>query len=109
MIVDHRTYTVPHGKMGEYLARYEKCGLELQRRYLGHHIGCFVTEIGPLNQVIHLWGYASLADREARRERLEQDPQWVAFRRMNGGSFVAQENKILRATSFSPAVVLDRK
>ncbi|HWK74477.1 MAG TPA: NIPSNAP family protein [Povalibacter sp.] len=102
MFVDHRTYTIPHGRMKEYLQRYESVGLALQRRYLGHHIGCYVSEIGALEQVIHMWGFASMADREARRERMDQDPEWQAFRQMIAGTFSAQETKILRATSFSP-------
>lgn len=102
MFVDHRAYTIPHGQMKEYLERYEAVGLALQRRYLGHHIGCYVSEIGALNQVIHLWGFASMADREVRRARMEQDPDWAAFRQSIAGTFTAQETRILRATSFSP-------
>lgn len=52
-------------------------GSRLQRRYLGHHIGCYVSEIGLLDQVIHLWGFSSMADREVRRARMEQDPEWA--------------------------------
>jgi hypothetical protein len=106
MIVDHRTYTIPHGRMKEYLDRYEAIGLPLQRRYLGHHIGCYVSEIGMLNQVIHLWGFASMADREERRTRMEKDPAWTAFLEMNAGTFTAQETRILRPTSFSPQLIL---
>jgi hypothetical protein len=102
MFVDHRIYTIPHGKMKEYLERYEAEGLALQRRYLGHHIGCYVSEIGSLDQVVHLWGFTSMADREARRARMEQDPEWARFRKMNAGTFTEQETRILRATSFSP-------
>lgn len=106
MFVDHRTYTIPHGRMKEYLQRYESVGLALQRRHLGNHMGCYVTEIGDLDQVIHLWGFASMADREARRASMEQDPEWVAFRNLIAGTFTAQETRILRATSFSPKLVL---
>ncbi len=102
MIVDHQTCTIPHGRMDEYLERYAAIGLALQRRYLGHHIGCYVSEIGMLNQVIHLWGFESVVDREARRARMEQDPAWSRFVAMNAGLFVVEETRLLRATSFSP-------
>jgi hypothetical protein len=102
MIIDHRTYTVAHGKMQEYLARYERVALPLQTRHLGHLVGFFVSDIGPLNQVVHLWAYDDITDRETRRARLAADPQWVEFQRMNAGTFVHQENKILRPTGFSP-------
>jgi hypothetical protein len=102
MIVDLRTYTIPHGRMKEYLDRYAAVEFVLQRRYLGHHIGCYVSEIGMLNQVIHLWGFASMADRELRYAQMEQDAQLAALREMNAGMCTAQETRILRATAFSP-------
>lgn len=105
MLVEHRTYTVPHGRMAEYLERYEQFGLPVQRRHLGPLIGFYVSEIGPLNQVISIWGYTSMADREQRRATLEQDEDWKAFKRINNGSFVAQETRILRPAPFSPPIV----
>ena len=82
--------------------RYEAIGLPLQRRHLGHHIGCFISEIGSHDQIVHMWGFASMADREARRERMEKDPEWQAFRQLIAGTFSAQENMILRSAPFSP-------
>jgi len=102
MIVEQRTYTLPHGTMETYLRRYEEKALPLQMRHLGRLLGFFVSEVGPLNQVVHLWAYDSYADREIRRAALEADPGWQDFKRINVGAFVAQEVKILRATSFSP-------
>jgi hypothetical protein len=105
MLVDHQTCTIPHGRMDEYLERYAAIGLALQRRYLGHHIGCYVSEIGMLNQVIHLWGFESMADREARHALMQQSPEWRAFAAMNSGLFVVQETRLLRATPFSPQLL----
>ena len=102
MIVDHHTCTIQHGRMDEYLERYAALGLALQRRFLGHHIGCYVSEIGVLNQVIHLWGFESMADREARHARMQQSPEWRAFVAMNSDLLVAEEIRLLRPTSFSP-------
>lgn len=102
MIVEHRTYTLPHGTMSTYLERYEKHGLPVQKRHLGRLLGFYVTEIGTLNQVVHLWAYDSLADREQRREKLAADPDWQEFMRINVGSFVHQEVKIMKPTRFSP-------
>ncbi|WP_299451188.1 NIPSNAP family protein [uncultured Pigmentiphaga sp.] len=106
MIVEHRTYTLPHGTMDEYLQRYERHGLPVQLRHLGGLVGFYVSEIGPLNQVVHIWAYASMTDREKRRARLESDPDWIAFKQMNRGSFVAQEVKIMSVAPFSPQPAL---
>jgi hypothetical protein len=76
MIIDHSTYNMTHGKMDDYLRRYEAIGLPLQREHLGELVGFFVSDIGPLNQVVHLWAYDSIADREIRREQMAADPRW---------------------------------
>ena len=34
------------------------------------------TEIGPLNQIIHVWGYDSLEERERIRAEAGKDPHW---------------------------------
>jgi hypothetical protein len=102
MIFEQRTYTVAHGRMDEYLARYERDALPLQRKYLGRLLGFFVSDIGPLNQVVHIWVYDSMADREQRRQALDVDPDWKAFKVGNRGTFVAQEVKILTPASFCP-------
>jgi len=104
MIVDLRTYTLVPGRLAAYLELYEKEGLPAQIRHLGKLIGYFTTEIGPLNQVVHLWGYESLADRDKRRAALELDPEWIAYRKKSAGlgNVQHQENKILKSTAFSP-------
>ena len=84
MIVDLRTYTLVPGRLKAYLELYEKEGLPIQIRHVGKPIGFFTTEIGTLNQVVHLWGYQSLADRERRRAALESDPDWIANRAKSG-------------------------
>jgi hypothetical protein len=102
MIYDHRTYTVHHGKMADYLDRYERLALPVQLRHLGRLVGFYVSDIGPLNQVVHIWAYDSIADREERRARMAADPAWKEFMKGNVGTFSAQENKILKPASFSP-------
>lgn len=57
MIVEQRTYTLHPGALPELLDTYEREGMAVHRRILGNMIGYFYTEIGPLNQIVHLWGY----------------------------------------------------
>lgn len=104
MIVELRTYTVKPLRTGDFLQLYEQAALPLQHKYLGHLIGFFVSEIGPLNQVVHLWGFESLADRESRRIKMEADPGWSLYRDAlrTLDVIVDQESKILKSTVFSP-------
>ena len=102
MIVEERIYTLQPGKVPEMVRLYGEEGLALQQRHLGKFIGYFTTETGNLNQVVFMWGYDSLDDRAARRDRLAQDPEWQRYLQKVVQIIVAQENRILKPTSFSP-------
>ncbi len=104
MFVDLRTYTMVPGRLRAFLTLYEAEGFPVQVRHQGQPIGYFTTETGTHNQVVHLWGYESAADRERRRDALEKDPDWIAYRQKSAatGNVQHQENKLLRSVSFSP-------
>jgi hypothetical protein len=102
MIVEIRTYVFKCGSVPAFLSTYETNGLEIQKRILGNLLGYFTTESGPLNQVVHLWGYASPDDRMARRAALVADPGWKKFLAEILPMLVSQESQILLPTAFSP-------
>lgn len=104
MIIELRTYTLKPLRTGDFLALYEQAALPLQKKYLGHLIGFYVSELGPLNQVVHLWGFDSLAERERRRAEMEQDPGWPVYRNAlrELDVVVEQHTQLLRSTAFSP-------
>jgi len=102
MIVEERIYTLLPGKVPDYLRAYETEGLAIQKAMLGTMVGYFSTEFGPLNQIVHLWAYRDLADREARRRRLGADPGWQAYVAKVRPLVVNQENKLLMPAAFSP-------
>ncbi len=65
MIIDHCTYAA---RPGARLPRlYERQGLPVQMKYLGHLVGYFTTEVGNVNEIVHIWAYQDLADRTKRR------------------------------------------
>ena len=74
MIVDHRTYELQPGRLRDFLALYEKEGLPVQKKHLGNLIGFFTTEVGNVNEIVHIWGYEDLADRTKRRAAMAADP-----------------------------------
>jgi|SRR5665213_1845411 hypothetical protein len=103
MILEVRTYTTNPGKVRDWLEYYEKNGLPVQTRVLGRLIGFFTSELGTLNQVVHMWAYESLADREQRRGALLKEAEWQAYLRNNPpGLLLRQETQILVPTAFSP-------
>lgn len=100
MLVEQRTYTTHPGKWRDYLALYEAEGLEIQRRILGRMVGYYTVEIGALNQIVHMWAYQDMAEREARRATLMADPGWLSYVKKMMPLLVQQESKLLKPTSF---------
>jgi hypothetical protein len=103
MIVDMRTYSIPTGAMRDFLALYAREGLPVQTEHLGAPIGYYTTEVGDLGQVVHLWRYTDMADRERRRAALEADPRWLAYRTKSSslGHVLRQLNTILKEVDFA--------
>jgi hypothetical protein len=102
MIVEERIYTCHCGKAQQYVKMYEAEGLAIQRPILGNLLGYFTTELGELNQVVHLWAYENFEDRAARRKKLLTNPEWMAYAAKVQPLVLTQQNKILIPAAFSP-------
>jgi hypothetical protein len=102
MIVDVRTYTLVPRKLARYVELFETHALPVMQRHGLELMGYFTSHIGPLNQVVHLWRYDSLADMERKRAARDADPAWGAYLAMTEGMVLMQEDKVMRPTSFSP-------
>ena len=102
MLVEQRTYTLHPGQHLKWLEIYENEGLEIQRPILGNLVGYFFTDIGPLNQIIHMWCYESLDDRAARRKKLFENENWKSYIQKILPMILTQESKILVPAPFSP-------
>lgn len=96
MFVEQRIYTLVPGGTAEYLTLYAGYGRAAQERILGRMLGCFTTEIGPLNQLIYLWPFDSLEERARRRTALMSDSGFRDFRGKVRHLLVRQENLILK-------------
>src|SRR3546814_13166476 len=63
--------------MAPELARLSaEVGRPIRQNDYGKLEGYWVTEIGPLNQVMHLWSYADLNARQEARNALGQNADW---------------------------------
>ena len=74
MIYEVRTYTLKPGSVAKF---EENFAAALPHREKYSKLGAFWhTEIGPLNQVIHVWPYESVEERNSIREAAGKDPNW---------------------------------
>lgn len=102
MYIDHRTYTVKPGRVKDFLEHYERHGLPIQLEHLGEPLGWYTTEVGNVNQVVHLWAYKDLDDRAKRRAAMMGDPRWPTYFARVSELIDLMENKLLRPASFAP-------
>jgi hypothetical protein len=101
MIIEMRTYDIQVGKLNEFINIYDNDIREIHTSILGNQLGFFYTEIGSLNQVIHLYGYDTYEDRERRRKVLSKNESFLKYIVKVKGLILSQTNQLLNPTSFS--------
>jgi hypothetical protein len=102
MFYEMRTYRLKVGAMPAYLNLVANEGIALQKKHLGELVAYFTSDIGPLNQIVHIWRFASLDDRDLRRKQLLLDAEWQVFMPKLQPLIEEMEIKIMCPTSFSP-------
>jgi hypothetical protein len=99
VIYEVRTYRIAPGSLAEVEKRF---GEAYQYRKKHSELTAFLhTEIGPLNEIVHIWGYQDLADRARVRTESMKDPNWPP----KIGEFVREmRSEIVNPFPFIPAV-----
>jgi hypothetical protein len=106
-IVDIRTYTIRPRGVAEFLRLYEELALPIAVKHWGAPVAFYISEIGPLNQVIHIWEFESLADMERCRAAIGNDPEFGKYLAATDGMIVAQEDRVVRRVAFKSLGKLD--
>ena len=99
-IYELRYYRLYPGKVPEWLALFGK-GLEARGKY-SKPVGVWSSELGGLNMVYHLWGYADLQARADIRKKAMADPGWTETVKGLAPLMLQMDAKILIPTDFSP-------
>jgi hypothetical protein len=103
MIHEFRRYTIKPGKLASYVETSGSIGRPIRGDRYGKLLGYWSTELGPLNQVVHLWEFSDLAARAAARAGLAKDERWVKeYLPASGPLLDAQENMILVPFDWAP-------
>jgi hypothetical protein len=76
MIYELRTYTVKPGTLGDMVKAASTVSRDIRKDDFGKLEGYWMTEIGPLNQVMHLWSYSDFEERARLRAELAKNPRW---------------------------------
>jgi len=74
MIYEIRTYQLKAGSLAEVEKRFGE-GYEYRKKY-SPLAAFWHTEIGPLNEIVHVWPYTDVAERARVRAEAAKDPNW---------------------------------
>lgn len=108
MIIDLRTYRCAPGRVPAQLDLYGKLAYPIQVRYLGEPVLYLAAESGQLNTLVHAWAYESAGDREAKRAKMAQDPDWKRYLAENAkaGNIVEQFTSLMTPAPFAPKLTV---
>jgi hypothetical protein len=100
-----RTYTYASGELPKFTQLWEKA--LPSRLKVGPLCAVWYSELGGLNKFVHIWPYPTLDARNETRKKAQETGMWPpsAVAKKEGlpvYTLVAQENKILMPSSFSP-------
>ncbi len=101
MLVEMRTYNIKVGKLKTFISIYDQDIRKTHIEILGNQLGFFSSEIGELNQVIHLYGFNSYEDRINRRKKLYENKDFINYVLKVADLIISQKSQILLLTSFS--------
>jgi len=97
VIYEIRTYQIEPGSLAEVEKRFGEA-YEYRKKY-SELTGFFHTEIGPLNEIIHIWHYKDLAERARIRAEASKEANWPP----KIGEFIrTQDAEIVNAFPFIP-------
>jgi hypothetical protein len=97
MIIEMRTYTLKPGTLAEVEKRF---GEALPAREKHSKLAAFWhTEVGPLNQIMHVWAYDSFEQRSTVRAAAAKEEGWPPPIRE---FVVEQRNELFLPAPFSP-------
>lgn len=103
-LYEKRTYSVTLGRMAEVVQLYCDIGWPLleaagSREYL---IGYFISDTGPLSQLIHLWRFADDKDRREFWQRFASDEGIQGFVTKLRPMLQSQDVQLLHPAQWGP-------
>ena len=80
-IYEKRTYTVQVGKMPEVIELYKNEGWTALEKggFAEKNHGYFISDVGTLHQLVHIWKFEDDAERRDFWKRLFSDEDFMAF------------------------------
>lgn len=97
-----RTYNLYVGKLGEAVKIYANEGWPALQPHKDKLVGYFTSDVGTLNQLVHLWKFDDDADRRAHWKAVFANQDFMAFAGKLRPLIMSQENQLLNAAPWGP-------
>ncbi len=103
-IFELRTYTAYVGKMGEVTKLYQEEGWPALEKggFAKKLVGFFVSDVGTINQLVHLWRFEDDADRRNFWSTLYANGPFMAFAAKGRPLIMTQEVKVMLEAPWGP-------
>ncbi len=103
-LYEKRTYDVTLGHMPEVIRLYRDEGWPALEAggFHRHLVGYFVSDTGPLHQLVHIWRFDDDADRRAFWSGLFADEAFMAFAVQIREHLARQEVQLLSPAPWGP-------
>jgi hypothetical protein len=103
-VYEKRTYAVKVGQMAEAIRLYSELGWPaLDAGGFGQKlVGYFVSDTGPLHQLIHIWRFDDDADRRDFWKRLFSDDDFMKFAVQVRPLVLSQEVQLMVSAPWGP-------
>ena len=98
-VYELRTYRTRPGAAGEWLEHF-KAIMPVRENY-SKNVGLWQTQIGQLDEVVHMWVYRDLNDRAAVRAKVKEDQEWQAFLAKGNALLLEMKSVVLNPTANS--------
>jgi hypothetical protein len=94
-LVDHRVYTIRPRRMAEFVDVFDRLAMPVLLATLSHPLGFYQSMVGTLNQFVHLWSYADMADYERRARARDAPPAFPAYLAASAHLVLAPETRLI--------------
>ena len=103
MVYDFRMYTFKEGAVPQYMAAVEEVGVPIRKRHGVKLAGWFYSDVGDLNQVVHIWAFDNPKHLKEAKDAVAADPDWTGkYIPRVAGLLTAQKVSLMKSTDFAP-------
>ena len=103
MIYDYRVYTFKPGALNTYMKAVEEHSIAIRAKYGVKLAGWYYSDVGELNQVVHIWGYRDHAHLEEAKAQVDKDPDWTGkYLPAVAGLLESQKTYLMLSPDFAP-------